>query len=157
MTEAIYTPPPLIKKALSFLNPWPHTILHMGKRIENRRKPIVSAANMDRTLWMHVSQDMPPWAERECHEFVKKIGLDPSEIPKRNELVYGGFVATFKIVDVILPGGRTRSGGPHPRWEDPWYMNLWGYIIDEVQEIPFVPCKGALSVWTIPKETADLL
>lgn len=155
--EPLYVPPPQIKKAISFLNPWPYTILDMDKRIENRKKPIVTAANMDRTLWLHVSQDMPAWAERECLEFVKKIGLDPTQIPKREDLVYGGFVATFKIVDVILPGGKSRSGGPHPRAKDPWYMGLYGYVLDEVEEVPFIPCKGALSVWTIPKEVAAQL
>lgn len=157
MTDELYVPPPQIKKAISFLNPWPYTILHMDKRIENRKKPIVTEANMDRTLWMHVSQDMPAKAERACHKFMREIGLDPDQLPKRDELVYGGFVATFKVVDVILPGGRTRSGGPHPLRNNKWYMNLWGYVLDEVRAIPFVPCKGALSCWTIPKETAALL
>lgn len=156
-TEALYEPPPQIKKAISFLNPWPHTILHMDKRIENRKKPIVTSANMDRILWMHVSQDMPAWAERECLEFVKKIGIDPAEIPKREDLTYGGFVARFKIVDVILPGGKTRSGGPHPRAQDRWYMGLYGYVLEDVEPVPFVACKGALSCWTIPKEVAALL
>lgn len=155
--DELYTPPPLVKKAISFLNPWPHTILHMGKRIENRKKPIVSRGNFDRTLWLHVSQDMPNWAEKEALDFVKKIGLDPAQIPKREALVYGGFVATFRIVDVIMPGGKTRSGGPHPLAGDKWYMGLYGYVLDEVAEIPFVPCKGALSCWVVPKEEALLL
>ncbi len=149
-----FMPDPEVKKAISFLNPWPYTILHMGKRVENRDKPIVSAKNMGRTLWMHVSQSMSNKDEKFCLDFVKKIGLDPTEIPKRSNLVFGGIVARFKIVDVILPGGKTRSGGPHPQASDRWYMGKWGYVLEDVEPVPFIPCKGALSVWAIPPDVA---
>jgi hypothetical protein len=145
------------KKALSFLNPWPYTILHMDKRIENRRESIVSSKNFDRTIWMHVSQDMSKSDELECLKFIEKIGLDPTQIPKREALVYGGIIAKFRITDVIVPGGKTTSGGPHPRAQDKWYMGFYGYVLEDVEPVPFIPCKGALSIWTIPKEVAVLL
>lgn len=75
-----------------------------------------------------------------------------------DSLRMGGIVGRATIVDCIVPVGlRQGSTERHPLANDPWYVGEYGLVLDEVEPLPFVPCKGALGLWDVPKEVLAAL
>ena len=135
-------------KALSVRQPWWWAIMHAGKRIENRRwntgyrGPILLHAAKGCTRdeyesavsWMidaHVS-----------------TGLD---IPPLSHMQRGGIVGRARIVDVVPPFSLPYVYERLPKGVDVrWHMTeQFGFVLADVEPLPFVPCKGALSLFEL--------
>jgi hypothetical protein len=56
------------------------------------------------------------------------------------DLQRGGIVGRARIVDCI--GAST----------DPWFMGRYGFVLADVEPIPFIPYKGALGLFDVPDE-----
>ena len=135
-------------KALSGRQPWWWAIMSAHKRIENRRwntsyrGPILlHAANgctrdeyADALNWM-IDADV----------------LGCVVCPKLDDLPRGGIVGRARIVDVIPPGTQfpfNRSPGIDMRWHMP---EQYGFVLDDVEPLPFRACKGALGLFEVPE------
>lgn len=144
--------------ALSVRQPWAHAIVHLGKRCENRtwstryRGPVLlhAAKGMTREEYEHVAF----FAEYHYPALAPK-GAPDIALPAFEALHRGGIVGRAVIIDCIrspgaLPFGKSREWGDmHIK---PWWQGPVGFILDEVEPLPFVPCKGALGLFEVPDE-----
>jgi hypothetical protein len=158
----------LTVKAITIRQPWVWAILHAGKRIENRawdtghRGPLlIHAAVFGRSnaeqheVREHFDTMMEMWHE---------VGSPPlpDKITMRMLLEQrGGIVGQCWLSDVILPGGydvgRVYPGTGaarrrHQLRDDPWYTGGYGFVLKDVDPLPFVPCKGRLGLWDVPED-----
>jgi len=136
-------------KAISIRQPWAWAILHAGKRIENRgwstrhRGPIL----------LHVSAGL---TKREYQEFQLFLATLPQEmqksvpsLPPMAALPRGGIVGRANLVDVL---DYTKDTPPSGQAE--WFFGPYGFLLDDVREVPFVPYRGELSLFNVPAELA---
>ncbi len=141
-------------KALSGRQPWWWAILHAGKRVENRvwntkyRGPIILHAAMGCTVDEY--EDALIWMEN--------VGVIDhiSKAPPLKEMQRGGIVGRARIVDVILPSaGRIDPCNCARRCDvdGRWHMHdQYGFVLEDVEPLPFVPCKGALGIFELAED-----
>lgn len=127
--------------ALSLRQPWLHTILKLGKRVENRtwstpyRGPIL----------LHASKGMTKAEYYAVVEFVRRAfpGRELEwSFPGYAELPRGGIVGRARIVDCVTEHA------------SPWFFGPYGFVLDDVAELPFVACSGALGLFKVPDDVA---
>lgn len=119
--------------ALSIRQPWAWAIISAGKDIENRDWP----TNRRGPICIHASKGM---TRQEFDGFVdlaramNRTGHWPEDlwIPEFGDLARGGIVGTATIADCV-----TASNSP-------WFSGGYGFVLTDVQSVPFIPCKGAL-------------
>lgn len=122
----------LPRYALSIRQPWAWAIVNAGKDIENRdwrtdfRGPVC----------IHASKGM---TNREFDYFVdlaramhRSGQWNGDFIPEREALSRGGIVGVAEITDCV-----TQS-------ESPWFFGKFGFVLRNVQPVPFIPVNGAL-------------
>lgn len=61
--------------------------------------------------------------------------LDREEVREEN-MPLGGIVGWCEITDCV-----TES-------DSPWFFGKYGFVLDNVRPLPFIPCKGALGFFT---------
>ena len=117
----------LPRMALSIRQPWAWAIINAGKDIENRDWP----TKFRGPVCIHAAKGM---TNREYLDFEGAYGMDPRfTVPEPEELRRGGIVGTAEIVDCVC------------RSNSPWFFGRWGFVLRNVQAVPFIPVKGALS------------
>ncbi|QGJ76035.1 ASCH domain-containing protein [Sinorhizobium meliloti] len=134
--------PDLPKFALSIRQPWAHSILHLGKTVENRDWPtrfrgrvcIHAAKGMTRQEWT----DCMEWAR---HVATVDASINGKRFPAYNELPRGGIVGTAEIVDVVTA------------MDSPWFFGKYGFVLKDPQPCDLIPVKGALSFFDWRKNT----
>jgi hypothetical protein len=129
-------------KTISIRQPWAHAIIHFGKRHENRtwktdyRGPVLlhAAKGMSRAeyeefaLW---------WINDFPHQHDEAV---PMMMPTMGGLLRGGIVGRAKIVDCV-----TKS-------DSPWFFGPFAFVLDKVEELPFVAYRGELGLFDVPDE-----
>lgn len=115
--------------ALSIRQPWAWAILHAGKRIENR----TWATSYRGPFCIHAAKGMTGREQAEFDGFIKSMGLEP---PNYGGLPRGGIVGTARLVSC------TSSSA------SPWFFGPYGFVLDEVQPVDFIPCKGKLAFFS---------
>lgn len=158
-------------KALSLRQPWANAVLYLGKCIENRRWN----TRFRGEFLIHAATAMTEREYRDAVYFCEDVlgvqasltidaafGRHPgtTRILKR-----GGIVGIAKLVDVIPPNDTVdigRDWGHYPAtlpegaWR--WHMrDQYGFVLEDVRELPFLPCKGALGFFDMPTMVADEL
>jgi hypothetical protein len=125
-------------KALSIRQPWAHAIVHLGKDVENRdwdtryRGPILVHAAKGMTKAEYQSA----WFFIETISRRAGIGKQPTQV----ELLRGGIIGVADLVDVVV------------RSDSPWFVGPFGFVLRNVRPLPFIPCKGALGFFDVPRE-----
>lgn len=120
-------------KALSLTQPWAWIVVHGGKRVENR----VWNTSFRGTFLIHASKAMTKQYYEDAHDTVVGLGI-PLQLPRPEELDRGGIVGAASLIHVIEPG---KKG-------DVWHFpQQYGFVLIEVQPLPFLPCRGALGFW----------
>jgi diadenosine tetraphosphatase ApaH/serine/threonine PP2A family protein phosphatase len=138
-------------KTLSGRQPWWWAILHAGKRIENRvwntsyRGPILLHAAKGCTVDEY--EDACVWMEN------AGVIAHIRDVPPLAQMQRGGIVGHALIVDVIPPGGLPPSFLPTPSDLDMrWHMTeQFGFVLANVEPLPFTPCKGALGLFNVDR------
>jgi hypothetical protein len=141
-------------KALSGRQPWWWAILHGGKRIENRRWNTTYRG----PILLHAAKGCTAVEYREALTWM--IDADVlgcvvcPELEDAEHLPRGGIVGRARIVDVIPPGdaGHTNTvstWGLDTRWH---MKEQFGFVLADVEPLPFVPLKGALGLFEVPDE-----
>lgn len=141
-------------KALTIRQPWAHSIVHLGKCIENRsrtthyRGEILIHASASRKVAKWV------WALNFIHiRFGDQLA---DRLPKLEALEVGGVIGRARIVDVIPPTAtqdyRTWLEGHNwrvpPTIDTRWHeTDCYGWVLADVEPLPFMPCKGLLNLW----------
>jgi hypothetical protein len=160
-------------KALSGMQPWWHAIIHLNKRIENRVAESSAHRAMRRyrcPLLLHASAGIDSLGCFDSAvEQIREVIGDRSFVIFRSSLevrfgrrkswapgdrmLRGGIVGKCRVAGLITPDGAPfdleaaaaiQRLKPDMRWHIP---GQWGHILEEVEELPFVACKGALGLW----------
>ena len=126
-------------KALSIRQPWAWLIVNGYKDIENRTWPtyrrgpvlIHASKGMTKAEYEDVA-DMLAW---QPGIYEQKIGL-----PAFDDLERGGIVGRANIVDNLTAS------------KSPWFFGPHGFLLRNIEKLPFVPLKGALGFFDVPDE-----
>lgn len=132
-------------KCLSGRQPWWWAILHAGKRIENRRWN----THYRGPILLHAAKGCTPREYREGLDWMfNSIGNNFAyHIPRLEEMQRGGIVGRARVVDVIPVGGLPATFAP-PGIDMRWHMpEQFGFVLEDVEPLPFLPCNGALGLW----------
>jgi hypothetical protein len=115
-------------KAISIQQPWAWAILHAGKRIENRSW----STRWRGPLLIHAGKAWSSSQEGDRRYLISCFGLDvPQGLP------LGGIVGLCDLVDVI-------TASP-----DRWFEGPFGWVLDNVEPLPFRPYRGALGLFEV--------
>ncbi|HBP1341823.1 ASCH domain-containing protein [Pseudomonas aeruginosa] len=117
-------------KALSVRQPWAWLIVHRHKPIENRSWKTGYRGD----LLIHASQGMTKDEYAEALSLCNKLGV---ELPEFSALERGGVV------------GRVTVTGCVDESDSPWFSGKYGWEMSEATPLPFMPCKGRLSLFDI--------
>ena len=161
---------PTDRRALTLLPHWAHAVAHLGKRIENRKRPIPPALIGQRVAihagaalprnWPGIVRDWRPWLET---RHVQAWGLTVRET---FPITTRAIVATAVIrPHDPQPGGWRLSadaGDLHrqpqiPPWADVTASDWWA--LDEVIALPdpvLVP-RGQLGLWRLDIATVEAI
>ncbi len=136
-------------KCLSLRQPWLWMVLH-GKHIENRKWP----TGYRGPILLHASKGCTASYYDDAIDWVQDaLGLaTAAQVPPLAELQRGGIVGRARIVDVARPGDGAKSSllsywGVDMRWH---MREQFGFVLADVEPLPFVPYKGALGLFEVP-------
>jgi hypothetical protein len=123
--------------ALSIRQPWAWLIVHGFKDIENRDWP----TNFRGRLLVHAGQTMAHRYYDETCEVLLRMGLLPASMPAYEDLPRGGLVGWTHVTDC------------HQHHPSPWKQDgSHGFVLRDSRPISFVPLKGRLGFFNVPKE-----
>jgi hypothetical protein len=142
-------------KALSGRQPWWWAILHAGKRIENR----VWSTKYRGPILLHAAKGCTHGEYADAAHWMLDAGV-VEHVPILSDVQRGGIVGRATIVDVLPP----RNFATGALWPDDveqhwarigvdmrWRMgDQYGWVLADVEPLPFVPCKGALGLFELP-------
>ncbi len=158
-------------KALSLRQPWAFAVVHLGKSIENRRWNTAFRGDflIHAAVWpgdvvaMAAKADAGGRRSRpldDAHEealsmldMARAAGATmPSTVSMRD--LYGqrgGIIGRARLVDVIHPCVPKRAGLFDAPCPHPWHMpEQFGFMLEDIQPLPFVPLIGHLSFFDVP-------
>lgn len=108
-------------KALSIRQPWAWAILNLGKNIENR----TWSTEFRGSFLIHTGKTI------DKNDWIYLAEKYP-EIPNYKELITGGIVGIADLVDCVQSS------------ESPWFYGPYGFILENVKEVGYIPFTGAL-------------
>ena len=115
----------LPRQALSIRQPWAWAIARAGKDMENRSWSTAYRG----PVCIHAAAGMTAREYAEASAFMLSIGI---ETPRKESLERGGIVAVASIAACV---SSSRS---------PWFFGRYGFALQDVRPVPFIPCKGSL-------------
>lgn len=127
-------------KALSFSQPWLWSILHAGKRVENRSwAPPMTM--IDQRIALHAAKS---W-DGDAVGFFVKLGI---EFPSRKEMYTQSAIVGTAIIDRVVTADKSL-----PADQKRWFFGAFGWILrDIVVLLEPIPCNGKLGLWTVPPD-----
>lgn len=120
--------------ALSIRQPWAYAIISGRKNIENRDW----STKFRGKICIHAAKTLIKCDYEDDFEFivetqdVLKFG---SSFPGKNELSFGAIIGMAEIVDCIDAS------------DSPWFFGKYGFVLENIQSIDPIPCKGALGLF----------
>lgn len=158
-------------RALSLTQPWLNSILHLGKRIENRtawkgcayRGPILLHAAKSvgtRVEFDDTIEAILQILGKECLSALDplQVELDPRQgryWRALSTMQRGGIVGRARITGVLrggeLPYDWTELGGEAQRR---WWFGGFALVLADVEPLPFVPWRGELGLFEVPDDYA---
>jgi hypothetical protein len=142
-------------KVLSLRQPWSAIVLFHEKRIENRRWN----TSFRGPFLIHAAKAMTRREFDEALMFSREVLADkcPSEAELRSQLQFGGIVGRARLVEVVPPQRNLPLLADYypPGIDRRWHMlEQFGFILADVEPLPFVPCVGHLGFFEVPAEVA---
>lgn len=123
--------------ALSIRQPWAWLIVNGLKDVENRDWPTQFRGE----LLVHAGLTLPRRYYDEVAEQLQGLGFHSITLPPYEALERGGFVGWTRIVDCVRE---------HPsHWKQ---EGSHGFVLRDSRPIPFVPWKGRLGFFNVPRE-----
>lgn len=134
--------------ALSIRQPWASLILKAGKDIENRCWP----TKVRGRILIHAAKGMTRDEHDDAIAFgVAAIRADPknagaTKVVTLRDLGFafdalqrGGIIGSMEIVDCVSKS------------DSPWFVGDYGFVLRDPRPLPFVPWKGRLGFFDVPK------
>ena len=142
-------------KALSIRQPWIWAILHSDKRVENRDwKPRNPNLHFRGECYIHASLKLDADCVDDIRDIFYATGKDPLLVPNPaarsaddpdNPYPLGGIVGRARVTGIIRQS------------TSPWFFGPLALVLEDVKPVPFVPCKGKLGFFDVPKDVAAQL
>jgi hypothetical protein len=136
-------------KALSIRQPWAWMVVHGGKHIENRRWN----TRFRGEFLIHAAKGMTRGEYADALIWAHDRGLSGAfrNIPSPSSIERGGIIGIARLVDVVRPDV--------PDYPDlcgrPWHMHeQFGFVLEDVRPLPFLPLKGSLGFFEVGDELA---
>jgi hypothetical protein len=123
-------------RAISIRNPWAWLIVNGFKGIENRswttkfRGPVLIHASKGMTS----SEYAAGLTMALIHPGLKHLAI---RVPEPSLMERGGIVGYAEITDCVSASA------------SPWFVGPQGFTLEKQRPLPFLPCKGALSFFTV--------
>lgn len=133
-------------KALSIRQPWAWLIVNGYKAVENRDWN----TNFRGEFLIHASKGMTRMEYDSCQGFCWR-GLEPTKqvtLPPFEDMERGGIVGIASLVNVV----HEREKHLLTECDKPWFFGEYGFILDNVRPLPFMPLKGALGFFNVNYE-----
>lgn len=136
----------MIERALS-LTPWWCAVVAAGlKPIENRKWPTTFRGE----FYLHASLGKPADQYEVLDFLMKSAGgrrlskeaHDAALWLTGSNVTRGAIIGRARLVDCV-----TES-------DSPWFFGPYGFVLEDVQRMPVVMCRGMLGFWKVP---ADVL
>lgn len=132
--------------ALSVRQPWATSIVHFGKRLENRAwsgrylaLQLGAVRRAGNRFLIHASQGMTCDEMEGWRDFVKERGIEPTA-----EAMAAAGIRTVRD----MPRGGIIGIATFVRWveesDDPWWIGPGALEMADVKPLPFAACKGTL-------------
>lgn len=124
-------------RVLSVRQPWAWLLVNGYKNVENR----TWTTNYRGEIYIHAGQkwdsDAKYWLYRYFPELAKKV----YDLKEKGEIKTGGIVGKVNLDRLITNSSR------------PWANKAcWHWEVSNAQALPFIPCKGRLSLYTYKPE-----
>lgn len=123
---------------LSVRQPWAWLIVHGGKDIENRDW----ATKRRGRVLIHAAKGMTQAEWGRAWDFAAGSGASPKALEAgltRMNVERGGIVGSVEIVDCVAQSTSR------------WFMGRYGFVLRDPKPLPFVPWKGALGFFGVPR------
>lgn len=152
-------------KALSLRQPWAHAVLHLGKRIENRRW----GSDFRGPFLIHAAKGCGRQEYADAVEAIRDalgagIADSVNLVPPLEALPRGGIVGMARVVGCIRPRpASVRDAFAHDRADAAlegltltdqdcrWHFaDQYGFVLAEVASLTFMPCRGMLGFFDAP-------
>lgn len=129
---------------LSFSQPWLWTILHAGKRVENRNwAPPIGMINQQ--IALHAAKSF----DDDAIGFMLRLGID--NFPARQALYPHSLILGVATIDRIVTEP-TRLADDQKRW----FFGPYGWVLSDVIVLPTpVPQKGAQGLRGLADDVAE--
>jgi hypothetical protein len=125
-------------KALSIRQPYAWLIANGIKDIENRDWPTKFRGRV--LIHAGVTYPKRDYAD-DAEDYPDMYGI---EYPPREQMI-GGIVGVATIIDCVSKS------------DSKWFLGAYGFVLADAKPLPFVPCKGKLSFFDVPREVAEQL
>ncbi len=127
--------------ALSIRQPWAWLIVNGGKNIENRSWQ----THFRGWFLIHAAKGLTTAEYDDVCEYLCHIEKEDvlERLPDQKQLQRGGIVGMAKL------GNCVRGS------DSPWFCGEWGFVLDEVKSLDFLPCKGSLGFFRLPNNSAQ--
>lgn len=120
-------------KALSIRQPWAWCIINAGKDIENRDWPTRYRGAVAIHAAKGMTRDEYEDCLRTCHHISRSQPFASGlAMPAFEALERGGIVGVAEIADCVSASS------------SPWFFGRYGFVLRNVEPVPFIPVKGAL-------------
>jgi hypothetical protein len=140
-------------KAISVRQPWAWCITNAGKCVENRtwntdyRGPVLIHAAKRCTMAEYVDWSNSIWNAAPYAEAVL-CSLTGHDLPDIKDMPRGGFVARASIVGCVHASDKHLLSAQ----DKLWFFGPYGFVLSDVEPIPFVPYLGALGLFNVPDD-----
>lgn len=121
-------------KALSIRPNWAWLILHAGKDVENRKW----ATSHRGPMLIHAGKGL---TRAEYDDLCDICDEDGITRPERQDVPQGGIVGRCRVTSMIEKGD--------PGSESIWFGGRYGWVLEDVEELPFVPLVGKLKLFNV--------
>lgn len=139
-------------KCLSIRQPWAWLIANGHKNFENR----LWSTSYRGPCCIHAAKSMTRKEWEVAEAFAQRILGASFILPDPENLQYGGIIAVANITEMV----------PAEHLQEPqgWLTGPWGWRLENVKEVEFVPLRGALGCstdappkpgWSGPKNTTS--
>ena len=130
-------------KALTIRQPWLWAILYAGKDIENR----TTNWKYRGQILLHAAKGMTLEEYRFGMRYIDRAltinGVVAPDVPDYRDLEKGAILGVATIVDCVTDS------------DSVWFMGEYGYVLENVQILDPIPCKGNLGLWNVPLDVYD--
>jgi len=120
-------------KTISTRQPWAWLLVNGHKPVENRRSRFKHRG----PLLIHASLRMTLADYLACEIFCRGIGFDWDLVPDGNQLERGGIIGQVEVTACV------------DQLDSDWFTGPFGLVAKDAIALPFYPCKGQLSIFTV--------